>query len=127
MKELLLKKYNEAKTFLMTDIGKSFIALLPLFFTWQPVLIYNLDNELVKKNSIRGFLFTLYFFCSLVISFIVSYLPLIGQILAGIIHILGVGIYLALSGFFIYCLLKNKNMELEMIAKHEQKLNSLLF
>jgi hypothetical protein len=118
MQEIIISKWESLKTYLKTDQGKSLIALLPLFFSWQPVILYNFDNPVVKRNCLYSMLFTAYFFASLFISFILSFIPFIGQNIAGLIHLLGVLLYLSLSGFFIYSLLKEKNVVIAIVEKH---------
>jgi len=118
MKDKILLYFEKTKNYLSTDKGKSVISLLPLFFTWQPILVMNLENQFVKKNCMLGFLFTIYFFILLVVSFVLSYVPIIGQNIAGILHIFSVTIYLGLSFFFIYSILNDKNVEIKLLNEH---------
>jgi hypothetical protein len=118
--------FLEFYEFLKTDKGQKIIALIPLFFSWVPILISKFDHPEIKKKCIISISLTSVFLASLILSYTFSMLPFIGGILANLIHFLGVGIYLSCSIFLVYAEMKNKNIEFKLLSKVSQYLEKKL-
>ncbi|MEM7183968.1 MAG: hypothetical protein AAF518_23900 [Spirochaetota bacterium] len=113
------------KSFFKSDKGLSFLALLPLFFIWVPILTWNSSKELVRKYCLYSCLFSMYFFAFLFFAFLFSLLPF-GDYLSPHIHLLGMIVYLSLSGIFIYSVLASKTIVIKPLEKHHTVLSNFL-
>ncbi|MBP7284805.1 MAG: hypothetical protein KBA66_24680 [Leptospiraceae bacterium] len=128
-KYFLLSKdyYEKTRAFLVSEEGLRDIAMLPLFFTWVPILISKSENPLIKKSCLYSMLFSSYFFLFLFASMIASMLPFVGSVLANLLHFVGTTTYLGLCCFFIYSYHRNKTLDMAVIDKHYEYLVTNLF
>ncbi len=121
-----IHKLKQFLEHLKTDKGLSQIALLPLFFSWYPLVLFKYENPIIRKNCLYSITLTGIFFSCIVFGGIASKFPYFGSILANIIHFLGVIYYLGCSGFLIYSLQKEKNMVLPFGEKILKALETYL-
>lgn len=97
---LLIKEYFKiVLKFVKTEKFLINFALLPLIWTWLPVLAFNEKNVELKKFSLISGIMTVFLFSAVFLSWIVSYFPYIGELLGNIIHLLGILIY---AGYLLY-------------------------
>lgn len=123
---LLKEKLFELKEFFLTDKGQKIIAVLPLFFSWVPVLVYKFENLEIKKKCYQASILSFGFIFILLISFFISVLPFIGGVLANLLHLIGVLGYLSCSIFLVYSELKDKNIEFQVLNKYFNSIEKLL-
>ena len=121
-----IHKLKQFLEHLKTDKGLSQIALLPLFFSWYPLVLFKYENPIIRKNCLYSITLTGIFFSCIVFGGIASKFPYFGSILANIIHFLGVIYYLGCSGFLIYSLQKEKIMVLPFGEKILKSLETYL-
>ncbi len=120
------EKLSEFKDFLLTDKGQKIIAVLPLFFSWVPVLVYKFENLQIKRKCYQASVLTFGFIFVLLVSFFVSSLPFIGGVLANLLHLIGVLGYLSCSIFLVYSEMKEKNIEFQVLNKYFNSIEKLL-
>ena len=132
-KEILLKyitlfqeKATQLKKFLLTDKGQKVIALLPLFFSWVPVLVYKFDNLEIKRKCYQASILSFGFIFILLISFFISVIPYIGGVFANLLHLIAVLGYLSSSIFLVYSELNDKNIEIQVLNKYSNSIEKLL-
>ena len=115
-------KLKQISMYLRSDRGLSQIALLPLFFSWYPIILFHYENHFVRRFCLSSLIHTFYFFLFLALGGILSKIPTLGSIAANLSHILGIFIYLSGSIFLIYSVQKGKNM----VLPYERRLLVLL-
>jgi len=108
---------NNFYQYLKTDKGLSQIALLPVFFSWYAVVLFQYENSFVRRYCLSSLIFTAYFFLFLMLGGIFSKVSNFGSIIANTFHFIGIIIYLLSCGFLIYSIKKEKNM----VLLHERK------
>ena len=111
---------------LQTEKGISQFALLPLFFSWYPIIFLKYENPNIRKNCLYSLVLTGIFFSCILVGGIASKFPYFGSILANLIHFFGVIYYLGCSGFLIYSLQKEKTMVLPFGEKILKALETYL-
>ncbi len=121
-----IRKLKQFLLHIQSEKGLSQIALLPLFFSWYPIIVLKYENITIRKNCLYSLILTSIFFICILIGGIVSKFPYFGSISANIIHFIGVIYYLGASGFFIYSLQKEKNMVLPFGEKFVKTLETYL-
>ncbi|MBK8395255.1 MAG: hypothetical protein IPL26_08440 [Leptospiraceae bacterium] len=119
--------YQKVIFFLKSEDGLRDIAILPLFFSWVPILIFKSENPVIKKSCLYSLLFSSYFFIFLFASMIANTIPFVGSLLANLLHFVGTTTYLGLSCFFIYSYHRNKTLDMAVIDKHYEYLVTNLF
>jgi uncharacterized membrane protein len=123
---ILQKNLIVFKEFLLTDKGQKIIALLPLFFSWVPVLVYHFENNEIKKKCIQAIILSFSFIFILLFSFFISGIPLIGGIVANLLHFVGIIGYLSVSIFLVYGVWIDKNIEIQLLNKYSNSIEKLL-
>ncbi|MCB1175967.1 MAG: hypothetical protein KDK36_00170 [Leptospiraceae bacterium] len=111
-------KFQAIKNFIQNESNQIIFAILPLFFSWYPVLLYNYENKTVQKYSIYSFVNTLYFLGGLFICSLLAKIPLVGDFIASILHLGVILFYLGISGYLIFSYKKNKSNSLGFLEKH---------
>ena len=124
--ELAQKKLLQLHTYFSSEEGLKVISQLPLFVSWVPVLIYNFENKSILRSCFHGFSLSLFFLIGLSISYILSFFPYIGGLLANLVHSLSILVYLSVCIFLVYSQIKHKKVELGVLEKVSSKLEKLL-
>lgn len=112
--------------FLSKEDSYSFLASLPLFFSWLPILTWFQKSKLVRTYCLYSAINTCLFFVVLIFAQILSGLPYVGPILATLTHLVFVLIYLSISGFLIYSVRLQKNLDLPIISEWVKHLETFL-
>lgn len=125
---MLLKIKNLINKIQSSDPEKviNVLALLPFFFNWLIIFSRKGISANCKKSCLQAGFFSFIFFVLVLVSFVFSLLPVVGSYVGNIIHLLAIGLYLGLSGIFIYAIHQGKIIEIDFVDKVILKLNEIL-
>lgn len=115
---LLAKSYLiRTREFLCSDRFLEIVAVLPLFFSWLSVFTFRPNNSRMRTLALYSFLNSAIFFFLLVPAGVLHLLPYIGGYLSNLIHFTSILLYLGISGFLIYLIEKEKNIEIPILSQ----------
>lgn len=114
--EPVLRNFPEiANRFFRSERFLVYLVSLPFFGTWLIGFTFYWENQTVRKYSGISFLNFLYFLGFLLVSVLVSWIPIAGPWLGNIIHLMGILIYLGISGLLLYNYTSAKKLDLRFL------------
>lgn len=114
--EIISKYFKKTKSIIQTDEFIALFTLLPLFFSWLPVLTWKYKSFHLRILSYYSLLNLIVFLTLLMLTNILSWIPFLGPYLSNGIHLIALLTYLGFSGFLIYLVTKQKNIEIPYIS-----------
>ena len=99
IKDQIRKQFAELLKFTKTEKFLVLFSLLPLLWTWLPVLSFHSEKKEVRKFAIYSGIMTVVLFAATVLSSLLDFIPVYGGLVAGLVHLTGVMLY---AGVLVY-------------------------
>ncbi|TGK11674.1 hypothetical protein EHO60_05100 [Leptospira fletcheri] len=118
---------KRGREFATSETFRVYLVTLPLFGNWLIGFTFFPGQETVLRYSKLSFLNLLYFLGFLFSSWILSWIPIAGPWLGNLLHLIGIIVYVGLSGFLLYNYSKGKKLVPKLPEEHLALLERKLF